>query len=236
LKTGFTRGEAPSSNLSRAAQSSVTRIIRDTPLVRVPPFCDAQPVSAPLLSVKLFTSLQWTAKFADLAAQFDVNKADLQFDIQVAVGLAMANVKTTRAAAHQDALPTMTLVFDSEKMRSLEEREFAALVASAGGMDKVLANDALLRDVLGKFKHSSAGMAQQDQDRDDANLTPSSLRTEIAKSPDEIVNEDAKAFGQNPRTVLTQTQPEEVKQAVLRESDRVMAVVQGGPHERIVSL
>jgi hypothetical protein len=187
-----------------------------------------------LIPVKLFMSPQWTDKFADLAAQFDVHRAELQFDLQMYVGIAVANVKTTLAAAHHDALAMMTHIF--EKMSSPQEREFAALVASAGGTDKVLANDALLGDVLGKFKIRSAQIAQQEQDSDDADLTLSSLRTEIAKDPDEIVDEATKAFDQNTRTVLTQTQPEEIKQAILREGDCVMAVVQGGPHERIVSL
>jgi hypothetical protein len=142
------------------------------------------------------------------------------------IGIAVTNLKTTLAAARQDALAMMTLVF--EKMRSPEERELAALVASAGGTDKVLANDALLGDVLGKFKLRSAGMAQQEQDSDDADLTPSSLRTEIAKNPDEIVNEDAKAFDQKFGAVLTQL---EVEQKVPLGSDRV---AQGDPPDQIV--
>jgi hypothetical protein len=250
-----------------------------------------------LLPVKLFKSLQWKDKFADLAVQFDDHKAGLRNDLQ---DILLAKQKTRLAAVHQDSSAMMTLVFEKmrspeerarfealvasagglgkvwtnhalfydildqfmsakqdnddvavpnlsprmaerqdtlatmalvfEKMRSPEERaRFEALVASAGGMDKVLANDALFDDVLDKFKSNK-------QDANDSDSKSSNLRTDITKRPDEVVKENAKALNQRSRTVLTQTQPEEIKQTVLRESDRVMAVVQGGPHERIVSL
>jgi hypothetical protein len=187
-------------------------------------------LSTYLFSVKFFTSIKWKDKFTDVAAQFDVHKADLQLDLQIHVSVTAADMKVTLAAVHQDVSAMMTLVF--EKMRSPEEREFAALVAIKGGEEKTIANDALLGDILGKSKPRSARMVKQKQDDDDADLTLSTLRKEIAKDPDEVVKEDAKAFDQKFSAVLTQL--EEVKQAVRRESDRVIAIVQGGPHERIV--
>jgi hypothetical protein len=180
-----------------------------------------------LLPVKFFTSLKWKDKFTDLAAQFDVHKADLQFDLQIYVGITVANVKTTLAVARQDMSAMMTLVF--EKMLSPKEHEFAALVASLGGAEKILANDALLRDLLVKFKPRSGHMLQQKQDGDDAGLTPSSLREEIAKDPDEVVKENAQAFDQIFNAVLAQL--EEIKQVARRESSHG---AQGGPHKRIV--
>jgi hypothetical protein len=124
----------------------------------------------------------------------------------------------------------MTLVF--ERMYSPEERELAALVASKGGEKNIVADDAILGDVLSKSKSRSARMVKQKQDGDDADLTLSTLRKEIEKDPDEVVREDAKAFEQKFSAVLAQL--EEVKQVVRHEGDRVIAFIQGGPHERIV--
>jgi hypothetical protein len=136
----------------------------------------------------------------------------------------------TLTAVHQDMSAIMKLIF--ERMHSPEERELAALVASKGGEKSIIADDATLGDVLSKSKPRSARMVKQKQDGDDADLTPSTLRKEMEKDPDEVIREDAKAFDQKFAAVLAQL--EEVKQAVRRESDRVIAFMQNGPHERIV--
>jgi hypothetical protein len=154
-----------------------------------------------LFLVKFFTSLKWKEKFTDVAAQFDVHKSELQFDLQMYVGTTVANVKATLAVVHQDVSEMMTLVF--ENMRSPEEQDFAALVASSGGAKKVFANDALLSEVLDKFK-----LRSDKQDSDDAELSPSSLREEVAKNPDEVVMEDAKAFDQRFDAVVVQLEEE----------------------------
>jgi hypothetical protein len=223
-KDGFARGSTLSWTPSGIAQNSANRIRRDTSLVRILAFCAPELVS-PLLSVKFFTSLKWKDKFTELAAQFDVHKTNLQFDLQMYVGIAVAKSNTTLATVHQNVSEMMTFVF--EKMRSPEERQFAALVTSMGGTDNILANDALLRDVLDKFKPTS-----DMRDSDDADLTPSSLRKEIAKDPDEVVEEDAKVFDQKFSAVLTQI--EEAEQAVPSEGDHGMAIVQGDLHEQMV--
>jgi hypothetical protein len=194
------------------------------------PFYSPIPVS-PLPPVKYFTSLQWKAKFTDLAAQFDVHKADLQFELQIYIGHTVNSIKTTLEAEHPKASATFALVF--QNMRSPEERELAVHVASKGGAEKILAlgNDALFDDVIRNAKPRSA-RTKQKQDGDDADFTPSSLRREIEKTPEEVVRENAQAFDQKFSAICAQLK--ELKQSIVRESDRIIAAVEGGPHERIV--
>jgi hypothetical protein len=186
---------------------------------------------SPLPSVKYFTSIQWKDKFADLAAQFDVHKADLQFELQMYISSTVTSMKTTLEAEYSKASATFDLVF--QNMRSTEERELAVYVASKGGAEKILAlgNDALFDHVIRNTKRRSARMKQK-QDGDDADFTPSSLRRDIEKTPEDVVRENAQAFDQKFSTICAQLG--ELKESVVRESDRIIKAVEGGPHERIV--
>jgi hypothetical protein len=178
--------------------------------------------------VKFFTSMKWKDRFTDIAKQFDTHKANLQFDLQIHVAVTAADVKTTLAVVHHDVEAMMTLVF--EQMRSPEERQLAALVESKGGADRVIGNDALLSEIMAQSASKTERLAKRQ--KDEPGLTLSGMRKEIAKDPEDLIKEDTKAFEQKFSTVLIQI--EEVKHVVRRESDRVIAAVQSGPHERIV--
>jgi hypothetical protein len=182
-----------------------------------------------LLPVRFFVSLDWKDKFADMAAELAERKADLQFDLQLYVGIKVS--EREKVNARREAETTFTFVF--EKMSSPEECEFADVVASKGGNKKAILGDKqLLDDVLSKYKPKSAHMAKQMDGGVDAEMTPSILLREVEKSPDMVIQEHTEAFNQKFDEALSKVQAE-LQEAGERHSERVMKMLEGGPHDRI---
>jgi hypothetical protein len=210
--------------------NSAIRTREATSLVWFLVFCPPELV-LPLLLVRFFTALDWKAKFADMAAELAERKAELQFNLTLYVGITVARRENTLEDARSEAMATFTFVF--EKMSSPEECEFEAVVRSKGGREVILENEELLGDALGKYMPpKSAHEAKQKLGGVDAEMKPSILLREIGKTPDMVVKENAEAFQQKFSAALSKVEAE-LKEAGERQSDRVMKMLEGGPHDRI---
>jgi hypothetical protein len=185
--------------------------------------------------VRFITSLKSKDKFTDLANQFENHKANLHLDLQMHATVTAAKIKSSM----EDVSAMMTVVF--EQCRSPQEREVAAFIRSKGSVDKVIADDKLLSDILTKGNskeerkirsmHSERKVRESKQD---AGAPPNvtKVREEIAQDPWDISSEDADTFERLWAAVLNNL--DELKQTVTGEADRVIAAVLAGPHERIV--
>jgi hypothetical protein len=157
-----------------------------------------------------------------------MHKAELQFDLTIHTSVTVKDINIAVDEVRRDMKTMMTVVF--AYMSSADERQIAAHVDSKGGADIVKQDEGLLLEVIEHFTPNTSGKAEGPQETPESMV--SALRKEIAKDLEDIIKDDSKAFDQ--KFDVVQAQLKELKQAVLRESDRIIAVMQTGPHERIV--
>jgi hypothetical protein len=155
-------------------------------------------------------------------------------DLQIHTSVVTTDIKSMLAGVQKDVSAMsafMALVF--QKLRSPEERELLVFAESRGGIDKIVANDSLLSDLFGQATSRKDRLGKDSQEAGVKNSkSPSALREESEKDPDDVVKADAKTFENKFDAVRVQF--DQLKQTVRRESDRIIDEMQKGPHERIL--
>jgi hypothetical protein len=187
-----------------------------------------------LRAVRFCKASRWQEKFAAAGTELDTLKGNLMVDLQIQASVTNTDMKTTLARVQQDVSASvsllMALVF--QKLRSPEERELSAFVEKQGGVDKVVASDSLLSFL---FVQATSRAERLGKDARDANVkkSPSDLRQEIEKDPDDFVKADAKTF-ENKFDALRSQIVDQVNQVVGHARDRIIDELNKGPHERIL--
>lgn len=125
----------------------------------------------------------------------------------------------------------MRLVF--ENLRTSEEREVAAFVASKGGVDKVLRSDTLLGDLLRLHRPREGPLTKSGPASGDDKSAVEEVRRDLSKDLEKIVEENRKTF--DLKFDAQQAQIERVRDTVIKEGDRIIKSIINGPYERIVS-
>ncbi|KAI0630036.1 hypothetical protein C8Q77DRAFT_236077 [Trametes polyzona] len=182
------------------------------------------------LTVKIFTSLKWQAKFTQIAQQFVDHRENLQFDLQMYASIGVASTNETLGTMSQNVETVTAMVF--KLMQSPQERELAGFISgrAASGED-VVNNNAFLEEVIEKGRPPTTDKNATATGGLDAPLTVAVLRQEIGKDVDSVLAEN-RFFEQKFDAMCVQL--EEVKVTIRHESDRVIDALQAGPHERIV--
>ncbi|KAH9847166.1 hypothetical protein C2E23DRAFT_742357 [Lenzites betulinus] len=181
------------------------------------------------LTIKIFTSTKWKAKFTQVAQQFVDHKAGLSLDLQMHASIGIVETNETLSTMSQNVEKVMDMVF--ELMRSPEERELARFVSSKpGGTDAALKNHTFLAQILAKQRPSKEDSLIAPTQSEDI-LTVESLQKEIERDVDSVMR-DNRFFEQKFEAMRMQL--DEVRVTIRHETDRVIDAVLSGPHERIV--
>jgi hypothetical protein len=182
-------------------------------------------------------SIKWQAKFTEVASQFAEHKQALQFELQIHLSVEMTNANQTLAEVNDNVKVMMKMVFDV--INTPEEKELAALTQSKGGVDAILADDHLLKQILAKQskgKDEKGGGRKDASAEDGSVLTLGEFKHELRQDVETILGENSKLFEQ--KFAAMQLSLTEIKVTIQHQSDRVieeiLAGVNAGPYERIL--
>jgi hypothetical protein len=126
-----------------------------------------------------------------------------------------------------------------EQLVSPEQKSLSQLVAAKGGVKALRNNDKMLLSLEKETASKAASAPNSDGRRmprakpSDANPNADDLRKDIFEDPDAAADKNRivffRKFEVQKRQIIN-----ELTLVVTRESDRVIQVVKGGPHERIL--
>lgn len=203
----------------------------------ISPCCSAIPHA--FATVKFFTSIKWQGKFADLAAQFMVHKGNLQSDLQLHISITVTHISDTLASFDEKiTMMTAMMAMVFGEMQSPEEKEWAAFARRNGGVERVLKNDELLKEVFEEQKvetKDEKGSAGKGGQMPMPPMALAEFEKELAKDVETVLAENTKAFDQKFGAIELSLR--EVNVTIQRHSDRVVGALAGihaGPHDRIV--
>jgi hypothetical protein len=131
----------------------------------------------------------------------------------------------------------MIAMFQLEQLVSPEQKRLSELVSAKGGAKALRNNDKVLlslEEIASKAASvSSEGHRMPRTKPGDASTNADDLRKEIYEDPDSAVDKNRivffRKFEVQKRQII-----DELTLVVTRESDRVIQVIKGGPHERIL--
>ena len=197
------------------------------------PLLGCSAISDAFVIVKFTTSFKWKTNFAEMAAQFEMHRDNLAFDLHMHIGITVSNVSVTLTSVEEKITTMkamMEMVFD--KMQSLEEKELAEFARQNGGTEGLLENSDLKMMLFEKEK-----MRAKDEIGPSAiPATFDEFEQELEKNVPTVLEENRKAFEK--RFEEFKLSLRETKETILRESDRVIqevsATIHAGPHEQII--
>ncbi|GJE95081.1 hypothetical protein PsYK624_112600 [Phanerochaete sordida] len=164
------------------------------------------------LLVKVFTSGQWQEKFTDFAARFEAHKAGLQSDLGIYTVHALSNISST-----------MQMIF--ERLSSIEEQALSGFIGKHGGEDAVKRDKELMETLISMCR-------LHDKDNGDSALNVLDLQVQISQDVERIIEEDRSQFNSK-LEMMEKKLKQSFEDATRRESNRVIKVIEAGPHERI---
>jgi hypothetical protein len=165
-----------------------------------------------------------------VATKLDTLKGELLADLQIHTNVVVIDIKSMLASVQQEVSvmsAVMSLVF--QKLPSSEERELSIFADIRGGVDNILANDTLLSDLFAMAR-STTERPGEDAQNPIAKESPSALREEIKKDPDDLIRADATTFENKFNAFRDQ-----VVDQVEHNGNRIILEIQKGPHQRILN-
>ena len=221
---------AASSTRSNSAPSYAKAIRIVISLVSSPPLgCSTNHY----VIVKFATSSVWKIDFAQMVAQFETHKSNLEFDLHIYTGITVANVNITLTSVDEKITAMkamMEIVFD--KMQSLEEKELTDFARQNGGTEGLLENSELKKKLFEKEKRRAKDEIGPSAMPD----TFDEFEQELEKNVQTVLEENRKAFEKRFEEFKLLLQ--ETKGTIRHESDRVIqevsARIHAGPHEQII--
>jgi hypothetical protein len=175
------------------------------------------------------TSSKWQDKFTESTRVFVELQTTLQQDLQVYVSSHILTVDDTLASMNCKIDTLVNMIFTL--MRTPEERRLIAYAEEKGGSAIVLEDDRLLQDMINMQK-SQKEAVETKLLWDTPTLLLDAFRAEVEKNVDTVLKENI-AFDNKFREQSRQIQ--ELKEVVAHHGDRVIAVVQAGPHSRVTN-
>jgi hypothetical protein len=165
-----------------------------------------------------------------VATKLDTLKGELLADLQIHTNVVVIDIKSMLASVQQevsDMSAVMSLVF--QNLRSSEERELSIFADIQGGVDNILANDTVLSDLFATAR-STTERPGKDAPNPIAKESPSALREEIKKDPDDLIRADATTF-ENKFNAFSNQVADQVEQT----GNRIIDEIQKGPYQRILN-
>ncbi|KAI9464119.1 hypothetical protein BJY52DRAFT_887705 [Lactarius psammicola] len=196
------------------------------------------------LLAKVFLGSVWDAKLLSYVTLFSKRRQEFEFELSVhtSQGMDKANVKLDNigdtARTLDEKMNVMIAMF--QQLVGPEQKSLSELVAAKGGVKALRNNDKMLLSLeqtasKAPSAPSSEGHRMTRAKPSDANPNPNAddLRKDIFEDPDAAVEENRivffRKFEVQKRQII-----DELTLVVTRESDRVIQVVKGGPHERVL--
>ncbi|KAI9438366.1 hypothetical protein H4582DRAFT_1815213 [Lactarius indigo] len=194
------------------------------------------------LLAKVFLSSVWDNKLLSYVTLFSKRRQEFEFELSVhtSQGVDKANFKlnnigdTTRVL--DEKMDVMMAMF--QQLVGPEQKSLAELVAAKGGIKALRNNDKVLLSLeqtasKASSAPSSEGHRMNRSKPSDANTNADDLRKDIFEDPDAAADKNRTVFFRKFEVQKRQI-IDELTLVVTRESDRVIQVVKGGPHERIL--
>ncbi|KAF9076960.1 hypothetical protein BDP27DRAFT_1397990 [Rhodocollybia butyracea] len=182
--------------------------------------------------IKFINSYSWRDKFTAFAEEFTALKANIRDDLQLYIGVGVANVQETLVLVQNDMKQLMEMVFSN--LVPLSERKLALHIQSRyGGREAVLNNDAAIQELA----MESFDEFDSDDSKALGSNKPSALaiRMELEQDVDQAI---ANNTDFDKKFEVMKLQISEVKETVKHQSDRVIEEIKkelhDGPHERIL--
>ncbi|KAH9171872.1 hypothetical protein EDB89DRAFT_2070428 [Lactarius sanguifluus] len=194
------------------------------------------------LLAKVFLGSIWDAKLLSFVTLFSKRRQEFEFELSIhtSQGVDKANFKldnigdTTRVL--DEKMNVMMAMF--QQLVGPEQKSLAELVAAKGGVKALRNNDKMLLSLeqtasKAPSAPSSEGHRMNRSKPSDANTNADDLRKDIFEDPDAAADKNRivffRKFEVQKRQII-----DELTLVVTRESDRVIQIVKGGPHERIL--
>ncbi|KAJ7597218.1 hypothetical protein C8J56DRAFT_1021519 [Mycena floridula] len=185
--------------------------------------CDT--LSKKKLIVKVLKGPVWEGKLVAFVGLFTKRRSELEFAMAVhtAVGIDTANktlgVVDKTVQDMNAKMDAMTKMF--EKLLQPEHKAMAQRIQTKGGIDAVIEDDDLLKEISGQ-----EGKAKANADLED-------LKEDLATDPDVALEKNAAIFSRKFEVQKRQI-IDEVSRAVQREGDRIIGALNSGPHDKII--
>ncbi|KAI9464112.1 hypothetical protein BJY52DRAFT_1221492 [Lactarius psammicola] len=195
------------------------------------------------LLAKVFLGSVWDAKLLSYVTLFSKRRQEFEFELSIhtSQGVDKANVKlddigdTTRTL--DEKMNVMIAMF--QQLVGPEQKSLSELVAAKGGVKALRNNDKMLLSLAEQTTSkapsapSSEGHRMTRAKPSDANPNADDLRKDLFEDPDAAAEKNRivffRKFEVQKRQII-----DELTLVVTRESDRVIQVVKGGPHEKIL--
>ena len=178
--------------------------------------CSAVPYAT--ATVKVFMRIKWQSVFANLAAQFVTHRSNLESDLQLHIDI------SDTLASIEDKVSDVTVMMEMvfKKLQLPEEKQLMALVQQRGGVERFLASDELLTEML---ERQEGGVEKGLGQMSNSSMTLSAFKEELAKDVETILAENTKAFEQQFNAIGMLLR--KVKATIQRQSDREIDVLTG---------
>ncbi|KAJ6516680.1 hypothetical protein C8R47DRAFT_1205906 [Mycena vitilis] len=202
-------------------------LLYDSPLR---PIKDAQKAGP---DVKLFDGIRWETRLAAFSNTFAKRKAEFSLALSIHTAQGVANVQYTLTGI-EDAVQTgsdsaaMLLLF--RELESPTEHELRKWINDKGGATVVSSNEKLFKELQSMMKDIKDPLARKGQE-EPTETTMLRVREEMEEDIDRSLARDRKQFDLKFDAVRDKL--EEMKNTVRRSTDRVLAAVTSGPHDRI---
>ncbi|KAH8987639.1 hypothetical protein EDB92DRAFT_1948471 [Lactarius akahatsu] len=194
------------------------------------------------LLAKVFLGPVWDDKLLGYVTLFSKRRQEFEFELSIhtSQGVDKANFKLDNigdtTSALDEKMNVMMAMF--QQLVSPEQKSLAELVAAKGGAKALRNNDKMLLSLeqtasKAPSAPSSEGHRMNRSKPSDANTNADDLRKDIFEDPDAAADKNRTVFFRKFEVQKRQI-IDELTLVVTRESDRVIQVVKGGPHERIL--
>ncbi|KAJ7508959.1 hypothetical protein B0H11DRAFT_1360059 [Mycena galericulata] len=188
--------------------------------------------------VKLFDGSRWDGRLAAFSDTFSKRKAEFSLALSIRTSLGVDNVQHTLVhieASIKTGSDSAAMLSLFHQLESPMERELRKWIEDKGGPQVVSDNEKLFKELQSKMKNLKAtNLKTTIHEKDKSETTESmmlAVRQEMREDIDKSLARDRHQFDR--KFDAFQDKLEEMKNTVRRSTDRLIAVVTGGPHERI---
>ena len=189
-----------------------------------------------IATVKLFRSLEWEQKLIGFVNQFEDHKKELHFDLSMHASIGIDQANTTLLAVSgqvENTESNVSMVLLLQLLRSPKERQLIKKIELKGGAERVLKDENILKELIAESgEKEMTGDAKVLSKDKQAELVKEVVR-EASRTFEDMVKENEELFTRKFKAQEIALK-EEMETVTKREGDRIIGVITGGPHERIL--
>ncbi|KAJ7462562.1 hypothetical protein FB451DRAFT_1266995 [Mycena latifolia] len=183
--------------------------------------------------VRLFDGLRWEARLAVFSDTFAKRKAEFSLALSIHTAQGVHDVQHSLVdieASVKTGSDSTAMLLLFHELESPAERELRKWITDKGGPNAVSGNEKLFKELQSKMKDIKGTLPNMCKD-EVTQTTMLRVREEMQRDIDHSLARDRQQFDRKFDAV--QDKLEEMRNTVRRSTDRILAVVTGGPHDRI---